>query len=339
MKMKKVLALLLALVMVLALAACNNSSEKESSSGNEGDQGDLSGKRIYVLVKNSDSDFWVSMGDYAKAQGEKYGWTVEVHAPIVAESNEEQIELLEQSLLDPPDAYCIAPADSSGITPAIEEINEAGIPIINLNTKFFDENLEYLTYVAAENSTMGYDSAKLACEQILNGKGKVLVLDGTTGSSTSIERQEGSQKAFDEFPDIEVLDRQAADFARATALTVTQNLLQKYDDVDMIWASAGEMALGAAVAVEQTGRDIPIATINAFGEMIVAWCDGRIALTVDDASWLQGQTAIECLYKYWSGEELEPVTYIQHRQVTKDLLPEYIEMFHLDIDPDNIDRD
>ncbi|MCB7305740.1 sugar ABC transporter substrate-binding protein [Bariatricus massiliensis] len=325
--MKKVLSVLLVMGMCVGLlAGCGGGTGKDDKGENGGETSDK--KKIVFMVKNSNSDFFVSMGEYAKAKAEEYGWECEVLAPIEADNNEEQIQLLEQSLLDPPDAYCIVPADSDGITPAIEQINEADIPIINVNTMFYDEEVEYLTFVAIDNYGMAYECSKAGAE-LIGGKGNVLILEGTTGSQTSIDRQKGATDGFAEYPDITVLDSQTANYARQEALTVTQNLLQKYPEVDMIWSAAGEMALGAAEAVSQAGRsdEIKIVTINAFKEMIEAVIDGRIALTADDASWLQGETAIECLKKYWDGEELEEQTLIDAVMVTDENLDEYKEMW------------
>ncbi|MFV0363330.1 MAG: sugar ABC transporter substrate-binding protein [Suipraeoptans sp.] len=332
--MKRVISVLLVMVMCLGLlVGCGSSdSGSDSSSEDSGSDSSSSGdkKRIVFVLKNSNSDFFVSMGEYAKARAEEYGWELEVLAPIEADNNEEEIQLIEQSLLDPPDAYCVVPADSEGITPAIEQINEAGIPVVNVNTMFYDDSLECVSFVAANNVALGETSGEVVVD-LLGGEGKVILLEGTTGAQTSIDRMTGVHTILDSEDGIEIIDSQTANYMRQDALTVTQNLLQKHAEVDVIWAAAGEMALGAAEAVKQAGREdeIQIVTINAFKEMIEAVIDGRVARTVDDASWLQGQTAIDVLKAYFDGETVEEKTLIDGVVVSDENLDDYKEMWGL----------
>ena len=100
----------------------------------------------------------------------------------------------------------------------------------------------------------------------------------------------------------------------------------------MIWSAAGEMALGAAEAVSQAGRsdEIQIATINGFKEMIEAVIDGRIAVTTDDAAYLQGEIAVESLYKYWNGEELEEHTVVPLTDISEANIAEFKEMYNIE---------
>ena len=312
-------------------ASGSNSSAGGTSSSDGTEAGTSGSKRILFSVKNTNSDFFVSMVEHAKAKAEEYGWTLEVIAPIEADNNEEQIEQIEQSLLDPPDAYLICPANSDGITPAIEQINELNIPIVNVNTKFYDPDVESITYVGVDNYEIGYNSMKAACE-LVNGSGKMLILEGTTGAQTAIDRLEGATDCLKEYPDIELLDSQTANYMRQEGMTVTQNLLQKYPEVDVIWSAAGEMALGAAEAVSQAGRsdEIQIATINGFKEMIEAVIDGRIAVTTDDAAYLQGEIAVESLYKYWNGEELEEHTVVPLTDISEANIAEFKEMYNIE---------
>ncbi len=320
--MKKIV--LLFLVALIAMATVSAGGAGDNSSRDE------NAKHIVLLVKNTNSDFFVSMGVAAKARAESFGWTMDVLAPIQADNNEEQIQLLEQSLINPPDAYIIVPADSAGITPAIEEINKEGIPVLNLNTRFTDKSLDVITFYAIDNFGTGYAVAKAGAE-LIGGKGNVIMLDGTTGSQVSIDRNAGGNAAFAEYPGIKIIDTQTANFARAEALTVTQNLLQKHADIDLIWTSAGEMALGAAEAISQAGRkdEIQIVTQNAFKEMIEAVLDGRVAKTFDDAAWLQGQTAVDYVKEYFDGKTLDKEIIVPAIEVSDANMDEYKEMYDL----------
>src|SRR5699024_2956617 len=115
------------------------------------------------------------------------------------------------------------------IIPAIEAANAAGIPIATPNTKAYGGDV--LCWVGVDNYTVGYELGKALCDA-LGGKGNVVLIEGTAGNSTSTERVDGYLDAFAEYPDIVLLDSQPADFNREKGMTVMENFLQRYDDID-----------------------------------------------------------------------------------------------------------
>jgi ribose transport system substrate-binding protein len=346
MKNLKKLSLIVAIIMVAAIvSSCAgtktppsestspSSSAEPSQSAGPGEEKkilteeEVGPKHIVLLIKNKVNAFFVQMAEAVEEQCAEYGWTCEVLAPITSDSNEEQIQLLEQSLLDPPDGYLIVPADSQGITPAIEQINEAGIPIVNVNTQFYDEDIDYITYVGIENYKLAY-SAIEAINKRFDKPGNALLIEGVTGAQTSIDRTNGATDAFRDLG-WNLLASQTANYNRSEAVEVTQNLLQAYDDVDVIFAASGEMGLGAAIAIEQAGRqdEIFLGCINCYEEIIQAVVDGRIHMTADDDSRLQGQVGVQCMMKYFQGYEQEKITYIDSTVIDESNIDIYKERF------------
>ena len=338
-RLRGALALGLVFTMGFGIAGCGGEnadstdsvSDKGSGtnevSGNSTAENDLSGKKIDLLVKQLGSSYWTDLEQAVKDQCEEYGWEVETLCPVTADSNEEQIQLIEQSLLDPPDAYILAPADAEGIAPAIEQINEADIPIVCVTNKVAGEGLEYVTYVGVEYVDLAASAAQELVDE-LGGKGKILMLEGTTGSSTSQDIKEGADQVFAENSGIEILDSQPANYQRQEALTVTQNLLQKYPEVDAIFSSNGEMALGAAEAVRQAGREgIKIAALNCSKELVQAISDGTITFTADDVPWKMGEQSVVAVKDYFDGKQLEKEMPQECVIVNQDNLDEYKEMY------------
>ena len=62
----------------------------------------------------------------------------------------------------------------------------------------------FVTYVGADDFEIGYREARYLFEH-LGGKGKIVVIEGTPAAPTNRERLRGYQRAFGEFPGIEVL--------------------------------------------------------------------------------------------------------------------------------------
>ena len=310
-------------------APASSEAAPASSEAAPAGQADLSNVKVDLLVKKLSSSFWTDLDDYAHAQAEEYGWDLETLCPEVEDNNESQIEILEQSLVNPPDIYIIAPADSQGITPIIEKINAAGIPIICIDGVFADESLDYVTFVGANN----YENASLGAQKMvdaLGGKGKIVILEGTSGATTCIERMQGANDVFSQYPDIEILASQPADWNRQTALTVTQNFLTAYPDLEAIFAINGEMALGAVEACRQAGRtDVKISGMNNSAEITQAILDGRLTFTIDDASYDIGKESVVACYKYLSGETLEKRINVDAVPVDETNVAEFAEKYGL----------
>ena len=122
---------------------------------------------VAFMVNKLSSAFWTDVEKGAKEAAEALGWKIDILSPITPDSNEQQIQLLEQALINPPDIFIITPADARGITPAIEKINEAGIPIINYNARFLDPDVESLTFVGLDK----YELAKIVAEDLVEKLG------------------------------------------------------------------------------------------------------------------------------------------------------------------------
>lgn len=327
--MKKIYTVLVIMVMVGAMMGCSSPTDENAVENTlavtEAGGGASSKIRVVAAVKKLSSSFWVDMETGIKERCAEYGWDVEVLCPV-NETNEEQIQLLEQSLLNPPDIYLITPIDSQGIIPVIEKINEAGIPIINFNT-LLGEGAEYETFVGVEYTALAKTCAEAIAEKA-GYKGNIIMIEGTTGSQTAIDMKAGAEEVFTKYPDMKILDSQPANYLRAEALTVTQNLLQKHSDVQIIFACNGEMALGAAEAVRQANRsDIMIATLNMSDEVAQAIGNETITLTVDDDSTNVGKQAVSAAKRVLDGETLERFSYQEGIVVDSDTLAPYKEKY------------
>lgn len=299
--MKKFLALILAVVMIACLfAGC---SKKDDNGGKAEGK-----KEILVVVKNSTAPFWISVMEGAKAAGAELGYTVVCKTPVdTAEGsgNEQQSNLCEEAIVSGVGCLVIAPVDSEAIIPATKKVNEAGIPIVNLNTMISDAS-QYVTFAGLENVNQGYDTAK-AMFEAMGGTGKIFIIEGSTGAQTSIDRVKGFEKALAEYPNIEVIAQQSANYSRADAMNVVQNLLQSHPDVDAILCCNDEMALGSAEAVDAAGKtgQIKISGQDANDDAVEALKAGKITITSYGNPYMQGYTAVKAAVDILEGKQVE----------------------------------
>ena len=269
---KKLTAVTLSLALAAAsLVGCSNVKGTNAGAGTTAAASDQSGGgqtasagqkyKIAFIVKSLQSAFFINMTEAAEKCGQDYAdkISVEIMAPQTPFNIEEQIQLVEQCITNKMDAIVIAPCDSEGIVPAIKKANDAGILVVTANTKANGGDI--VSYVGAQNFDVGYRLATALFEK-LGGQGKVILIEGKAGNSTSEERAEGFKEALKEYPGIELLASQPADWDRASAMTVMENCLQTYDQIDGVLTLTKDMGLGTIEAIKSAGRDKEIVSMT-----------------------------------------------------------------------------
>ncbi len=317
---KRFAALALAALMAVGFTGCGGGGNDSGDAGTDG--GDAGAKKnITVILKNSTAPFFISVAEGAKAAGEELGYNVEVKTPVdTAEGsgNEQQSQLAEEAIVNQVDLVVMCPVDSEAIVPAVQKIKDAGIPVVDLNTRIADDTM-YETFVGLENVNQGYDTAKALFEK-MGGKGTLIIIEGSTGAQTSLDRIEGCKKALEEYPDIELVASQSANYSRAEALNVAQNLLQSYPDVNAFFCCNDEMALGTAEAVDAAGKtgQILISGQDANDDAVAALKEGKITLTSFGDPFMQGYSAIEAAADVLEGKEVKDFYEVKTKVVDLD---------------------
>ena len=214
-----------------------------------------------------------------------------------------QVAQVEDFIAQGMDAILVQTVDTTGIVTAIEECNEAGIPVIT--TAETPTGGEILCAIAFDSYESGYNGGQYIAS-VLEGKGNVVELVGVLGQETSRQKSEGFQSAIAEYPDMTVLASQPAEYDRATAMSVMENMLQTFDDIDAVYAANDEMALGAAQAIEAAGLTGEIFVMGNDGtdEALEAVANGTLGATNATPGYIQGYIAVDIAYRYLNGEEV-----------------------------------
>lgn len=218
-----------------------------------------------------------------------------------------QINQIEDMITQGIDAIYLNPVDWEGIRPALEMLEDAGIPIINYDTEVAD--MEFVTsYVGSDNYNAGYVVGLDVIEKLPDG-GKVIVLDSPQMNSIRA-RVEGFLDAIKD-SNIEVIAQQDARGDLQTAMTVTEDLLVANPDVDAIFGGNDPTALGALAAAMAQG-------FTADNGPMIYGVDGSPDLKQElasDKTLIEGTgaqspvnialTSVEVAYKILKGEDYE----------------------------------
>ncbi len=175
-----------------------------------------------------------------------------------------------------------------GIGTLVDPVNkmiDAGIPVIDLDTLIAPlETINVHTMLAPDNIFMGAS----VCQQLfdaMGGEGAVIMTQGALGHSGAQGRAKGFEKVLKNYPKIEVLNTDPADWDVTKVARIWDTHLTKYPNIKGAYFHNDDMALAAHNVMKARGRtDILIAGVDAMPPALEAVIDGRMVATVRNPS-------------------------------------------------------
>lgn len=322
--MKKRIRYFLVMAMVFSLlGGCASSTSQTDGTMNETEgENNLEGEKIAVIMKQQAEQYWQLLANGAENTGETLGVQVDVFAPVEANNNDQQIQLVQEAIAKQYDVICVSPCDSKGIGPAVLEANDAGIPIISYATPVTADGCEVICYIAIDNYDAQYKVTKALCEMM--GSGEVIILEGPAGQESAVEKVEGANDAIAEYENIELVASQIANWSRSEAYSVTQNLLQAHPDIKGVVACNDAMAFGAIQALDEAGKsgEVLVCGLNCDPGALEAIENGTLAVDLDTMPYESGGIIVEAAADVLQGKTIDELITLNTTLVTLDNVDE-----------------
>ncbi len=169
---------------------------------------------------------------------------------VTADSAQQQVGQVEDLMVKGIDALVILAHDSAPLTPVVEKASKKGIFIVSVD-RGLTKPVENI-YVAGDNPGLGRVAGEWMAKE-LKGKGKIVVLEGIP-CVINTERVEAFKAVMKEYPGIEILDSQPAYWSTQKGLEIMENYLQKYKEIDGVWAQDDDVLKGVLQAYKESGR-------------------------------------------------------------------------------------
>lgn len=236
--MKKLVALVLAVLMALSMTAAFAEDDAVMD--------------IYWIGKTLNNPWWISVADFAQKEADALGVNLTIAIPQEEVDLERQISMIEAAVESDADALVISAASSDGVAPAIKAAREAGLSIVNFDTRIADKSLVD-AFVGGDDEAGAYKAGKYICEQ-LGGEGEVAVITGLLEQSTGVDRRAGFLRACAEYPGITVVAEQGAEWSSDKAFNVMTNILTAHPNLKGVFACNDQMAVGMVNAAEAAGK-------------------------------------------------------------------------------------
>lgn len=331
--------------MIVVLLAIGNGCSKSpppAGSGQPTASSTKSARVIGVSLLTTTNPFFNVIADNLKSEAAVHGYEVDVQSGEfdVARQRNQVKDFIVKGVA----AIVLCPCDSRAIGTAIEEANEAGIPVFTADIACLAPDAKVVSHIATDNLGGGRQAGIAMIEALGEAGGKVAILDYKQAESCLLRVQgfkevidkhneeighniEHGQRQENSSGQVEIVAELPGDGKRDMGFKATEDILQAHADLAGLFAINDPSALGARAALEKAKRADQVKIVGFDGQL-----DGKQAIKRGEiyADPIQfpdriGKMTVQAIVRYFDGEEVSPIQLIDtalYRQADSEADPE-----------------
>jgi ribose transport system substrate-binding protein len=268
---------------------------------------------IAVIPKGRAHLFWQSVQAGAVAAARENDVEIIWNGPTSETDYTGQIQIVEAMINRRVDAIAVAPIDKKAMVAVVDRASRQKIPVVIFDSGIETEN--FVSQVATDNYAAGRMAAQRMGE-VLNGKGKVVILAVQPGAASTMAREQGFEDAIKEkFPGIQILDKRfgMADYAKS--LAVAENMLTAHPDLDGLFASNESSTVGAAQAVKARQVKLKLVGFDWSPTLLEDLKAGLIDSLVVQNPFQMGQESVLAAVRHLKGKPVNKINDLAPRLI------------------------
>ena len=241
---KKIFSIFLVMVLCIGMTAgCkkNVGTSQDNAIAEEDDDSKEEAKsyRFGFSCITMENPYYITLEQALREAVEAQGSTLVTKDPAL--NVDTQIEQIHQMIKDGLDAIFLCPVSRDAITPALEELKEADVKIINIDTEVKDT--DYIdAFIGSDNKAAGQLCGEDLIQQSPDG-GKIVILEGLTQNSI-VERITGFEEAI-AGKGFEIVGRADVSGDLNEAREAANKIFAENKDVTAVMCGNDQIALGA----------------------------------------------------------------------------------------------
>ena len=272
-------------------------------------------KRIGVVPKGRAHIFWQSVHAGANKAAGEGGVEIEWNGPATETDFNGQLQIVEAMINKRLDAIALAPIDKTSMVSVVERAMRMNIPVV-----IFDSPIDTEQFVA-QVATDNYKAGQIAAErmgQITGGKGKIAIVAVQAGAASTMAREQGFEDTIrNKFPGIRIMDKRYGEAAVERSLTVAENMLTAYPDLNAMFGSNESSTVGASRALKARGSKIQLVGFDSGPTLEEDLRSGVIDSLVVQNPFLMGYQAVSIAVQKLKGETPQKIQNLEPHLVTK----------------------
>ena len=274
--MKKVLALVLALMMVLSCSA-------------------LAADQLGFLPPAMTSPFYAACIKGAEPVAAALGYELVIMAPEAEDDYATQTSMMEDMITQGVKGIAVCGINLDALIPAIKKANEAGVPVVMFNTITEIEGADVYAYSGYNQYNGGAKIADWVNAQT-GGNAVAAIIEGLPSDYTTQRMGGFVDKCAEAYPGITVVASQPGDWVREKGMNAAMDMIQAHPEINVIYGLSDEMALGAVQACKQLNRtDIICVGLDGNPNAFESVKAGELTATLDCGPVAIGANAIKAL--------------------------------------------
>lgn len=237
-----------------------------------------------------------------------------------------QLSQVESFVSQKVDAIVVNPVDTAATRKITEAAVKAGIPLVYVNRRPDDLALpKGVVTVASDDLEAGRMQMQYLADK-MGGKGSVVILLGDLANNSTANRTKGVKEVLAKYPGIRIDQEQTGVWLRDRGMTLVNDWLTQGREFNAVVANNDEMAIGAAMALNQAGVErgsVLIAGVDGTPDGLRAVQRGELAVSVFQDAKGQAEGSVETAVKMIKQQPVEAAVWIPYRLITPDNVAQF----------------
>ena len=256
--------------------------------------------RIAVVISTLNNPWFVVLGETASGRARELGYQVTLFDS--QNDNSKETDHFENIIAAGFDAVLFNPTDADGSISNVERAKKAGIPTFCMDREI-NSNTAAVSQILSDNYSGCVKLGQYFVEKV-GKKAKYVELLGLVGDNNTWNRSKGFHSVVDNYPGLQMVAQQSADFDRNKAMEVMESILQAHPDISAVFCGNDAMAMGAYQALAAAGKADKVMVFGFDGaeDVINSIRDKKIMATGMQFPKVMARTAAEMADNYLKGQ-------------------------------------
>ncbi|MHC8338798.1 sugar ABC transporter substrate-binding protein [Pseudomonas sp. HLT2-19-2] len=286
----------------------------------------LADMKIGVSMSQFDDTWLTYLRESMDKKAKSYPDGVQLQFEDARSDVVKQLSQVENFISQKVDAIVVNPVDTAATKKITEAAVKAGIPLVYVNRRPDDLKLPKGVVTVASNDLEAGEMQMQYLADKMGGKGDIVILLGDLANNSTTNRTKGVKDVLAKYPNIKIEQEQTGIWLRDKGMTLVNDWLTQGRKFDAVIANNDEMAIGAAMALQQAGVEkgsVLIAGVDGTPDGLNAIKKGNMAVSVFQDAKGQADGSIDTAVKMAKNEPVEQAVWVPYRLIT----PQNVETF------------
>ncbi|MDR8363741.1 sugar ABC transporter substrate-binding protein [Pseudomonas sp. JL3] len=279
----------------------------------------LADMKIGVSMSQFDDTWLTYLRESMDTKAKSYPEGVKLQFEDARSDVVKQLSQVESFISQKVDAIVVNPVDTAATKKITEAAVKAGIPLVYVNRRPDDLNLPKGVVTVASNDLEAGQMQMQYLAEKMGGKGDIVILLGDLANNSTTNRTKGVKEVLTKYPNIKIEQEQSGIWLRDKGMTLVNDWLTQGRKFDAVVSNNDEMAIGAAMALQQAGvakGSVLIAGVDGTPDGLNAVKKGSLLVSVFQDAKGQADGSIDTAVKMARNEPVEQAVWVPYRLIT-----------------------